>query len=565
MGFLEGLLGFLTGGTVVLAFGALVVIVLFFMTVARVMRWIVKVPPNKALLVYGLRTRSRVIVMRRVPIPTAEGEPTKFKTESEEVVVNYKIVVGGMVLVLPVVHTYKELDLSLMTLEVKVENVLSSQAVPITVDGIAQIKIGSDDTHIATAAEQLLDKDPADIMRVAKETLMGHLRAIIGLMTVEKVYKDREAFAQAVLEVAVDDLRGMGLEIVSFTIKEIEDEKGYLEALGRPEIAAKLRDARIAEANADKNATEKEQDAQKNMAEYIKTTNVAKAHYNAEVAAEEAKAEKAKPISLAEQEKTLETKQAEAAEQAAIRRDKQLDAEERRPADAKLYAAQKEAEGIRATGYAGADVKQKEGEAEAKANKAKGIAEADVLAAKGEADGKAIAAKLLAEAKGKTELVEALNRYGDNAIRLLLTQMFLEGLPQFAGEITKHIAEIDEVRIVDLVGGGGDGERQGVFEQFADQGLRIGTKILQGAPALFADVLDDIIMAMVARKAEEVGVKVEKPEEVLEAPTEEAPTPPKAEEEVPPAPAEEVTHTPKEEKLKSRRRRPPPQRKRERK
>jgi flotillin len=497
---------------IALAIGGLFVFILLILMIRGMLRWIMKVPPNKALLVYGFRTRSKVSVMRRVPVVEPDAQPgdhiREYTISTEEAEVNYRIVRGGWTLVFPVVHEVKELDLSLMTLEVIVQNVLSAQAVPITVDGIAQIKIGSDETFIATAGEQLLDKDQEEVEHVAKETLMGHLRAIIGLMTVEKVYKDREEFAQRVLEVAVDDLAGMGLEIVSFVIKDIDDDKGYIEALGRPEIAAKIRDARVAEAETDREATEKEQNAEKEKADYAKTTNVAKAQFDTQVATERAVADRAEAISLAEQDKMLEVRKAEAAEQAALRRDKELDVETRRPADANLYASEKRADASRATGYADADIKQKVGEAEAEADKAKGLAQADVTQA-----------QLTAEAKGRAQLVEAYNQYGPGALKLVLGEKFISNLPAYAEASTKHIAEIDEIRIVDL-GGGGDGSKTPVFEQFADQGLRVATKLLQGAPVVVADLLDDIVAALVAKKAEELGVEVdtlEDPESSMES------------------------------------------------
>jgi flotillin len=497
---------------IALAIGGLFVFILLILMIRGMLRWIMKVPPNKALLVYGFRTRSKVSVMRRVPVVEPDAQPgdhiREYTISTEEAEVNYRIVRGGWTLVFPVVHEVKELDLSLMTLEVIVQNVLSAQAVPITVDGIAQIKIGSDETFIATAGEQLLDKDQEEVEHVAKETLMGHLRAIIGLMTVEKVYKDREEFAQRVLEVAVDDLAGMGLEIVSFVIKDIDDDKGYIEALGRPEIAAKIRDARVAEAETDREATEKEQNAEKEKADYAKTTNVAKAQFDTQVATERAVADRAEAISLAEQDKMLEVRKAEAAEQAALRRDKELDVETRRPADANLYASEKRADASRATGYADADIKQKVGEAEAEADKAKGLAQADVTQA-----------QLTAEAKGRAQLVEAYNQYGPGALKLVLGEKFIANLPAYAEASTKHIAEIDEIRIVDL-GGGGDGSKTPVFEQFADQGLRVATKLLQGAPVVVADLLDDIVAALVAKKAEELGVEVdtlEDPESSMES------------------------------------------------
>jgi flotillin len=513
VGIFEGILGLLGGGTLLVGVAILFLIVVFFMAVARVLRFIRKVPPNRALLVYGVRTRTKVTVIRRVKRlkarrdessepadrPTVNHEQEwEVETETEQITVSYKIVKGGMTIVLPFVHEVKELDLSLITLDVAVHNVLSSNAVPITVDGIAQIKIGSDDTSIATAAEQLLDKSPEDIQYVAIQTLQGHLRAIIGLMTVEEVYKDREAFAQRVLEVAVDDLAGMGLQIVSFAIKEISDEKGYLEALGRPEIAAKLRDARRAEAQADREATEKEQEAEKAKAGYTKEANVAKAQYDAEVSRERAVAERAEAISLAEQDKTLEERKASAAQAAAERRDKELDAEERRPADASLYRAEQEASAIRATGFAEADVNRKTGEAEAAANKARGLAGADVTKA-----------QLLAEAEGRQQLAEALNAYKTGALRLVLGQALLEKVPDVALAFGEAFANIEQIRLVEIGGPGARGEGvEGAVERFLDTLPNTLFKFLQGTAALLGGPIDDLVAAWIVEEAEKRGVEV---------------------------------------------------------
>ena len=513
MGIVESIFGFLGGGTFLIAVGLLFLGFILLLAVARVLRFIRKVPPNRALLVYGVRTRTRVTVVRRTrrlkgpdeaaTHPAAERRETElqeweYETKTEEVTVNYKIVKGGMTIVLPFVHEVKELDLGLITLDVAVHNVLSSNAVPITVDGIAQIKIGSDDTSIATAAEQLLDKSTEDIKYVAIQTLQGHLRAIIGLMTVEEVYKDREAFAQMVLEVAVDDLAGMGLQIVSFTIKEINDEKGYLEALGRPEIAAKIRDARRAEAQADQEATQKEQEAEKEKAGYTKEANVAKAKYDAEVSRERAVAERAQAISLAEQDKTLEERKGFAAQAAAERRDRELDAEERRPADASLYRAEQDASAIRATGFAEADVDRKRGEAQAAADKAKGLASADVTKA-----------QLLAEAEGRRRLAEALNAYKAGALRLVLGQALLEKVPDVALAFGEAFANIEQIRLIDIGGAGARGEGvEGAVERFLDTLPNTLFKFLQGTAALLGGPIDDLVAAWIVEEAEKRGVEV---------------------------------------------------------
>ena len=116
------------------------------------------------------------------------------------------------------------------------------------------IKVKGDDVSIATAAEQFLSKSTAAIMNIAMQTMEGHLRAILGTMTVEDIYQNRDAFAQKVQEVAAGDMANMGLGIVSFTIRDIRDSQGYLDALGKPRIAQVKRDAQIAQAEADRDA-----------------------------------------------------------------------------------------------------------------------------------------------------------------------------------------------------------------------------------------------------------------------------------------------------------------------
>ncbi len=161
--------------------------------------------------------------------------------------VGFRIVKGGGVFVWPVYEKVDILSLELLTIDVQQEqDVYTSKGVPVRVDGVAQIKVKGDDVSIATAAEQFLSKDTEAIKNIAMQTLEGHLRAILGTMTVEDIYQNRDAFASKVQEVAAGDMANMGLGIVSFTIRDIKDSQGYLDALGKPRIAQVKRDAQIA-------------------------------------------------------------------------------------------------------------------------------------------------------------------------------------------------------------------------------------------------------------------------------------------------------------------------------
>ena len=189
----------------------------------------------------------------------------------------FRIVQGGGTFVLPVLEQVQTLSLEVMTLDVNVVDVYTAYGVPVTVDGVAQVKVRGDETAIATAAEQFLGKTPEQTREIARQTLEGHLRAIVGAMTVEELYRNRDAFAQRVAEVAESDLANMGLTIVSFAIRDIRDKQGYLDALGRPRIAQVKRDARIAEAEAERDAAIRAAQAQQEAktAEYEAQTKIA--------------------------------------------------------------------------------------------------------------------------------------------------------------------------------------------------------------------------------------------------------------------------------------------------
>ena len=136
------------------------------------------------------------------------------------------------------------LSLELLTIDVQTpRRSIRARAFRCKVDGVAQIKVKGDDVSVATAAEQFLSKKTDDIKSIAMQTLEGHLRAILGTMTVEDIYRNRDAFAGKVQEVAAGDMANMGLTIISFTIRDIRDSQGYLDALGRPRVAQVKRDA----------------------------------------------------------------------------------------------------------------------------------------------------------------------------------------------------------------------------------------------------------------------------------------------------------------------------------
>lgn len=190
-----------------------------------------------------------------------------------------KIVRGGGAFILPIFQKAEFLSLLSHKLDVSTPEVYTEQGVPVMADGVAIIKIGGIVEDVATAAEQFMGKPTEELKSEAQEVLEGHLRAILGSMTVEEVYRNRDRFAQEVQSVAAKDLKKMGLQIVSFTIKDLRDKHGYLDALGKPRIAAVKRDAEIAQAEAVRDARIKKASAEEEgqKAELLRDTNIAEA------------------------------------------------------------------------------------------------------------------------------------------------------------------------------------------------------------------------------------------------------------------------------------------------
>src|SRR5438132_2134934 len=220
-------------GPAVIAIVAVVFVIFIFMAI--VAGRYTKVGPNQVLIVSGRKHR----------LVDAAG------TQQYR---GFRVVKGGGTFVIPAIEKVDLLSLELLTIDVQTPEVYTSKGVPVRVDGVAQIKVKGDDVSIATAAEQFLSKGTDDIKNIATQTLEGHLRAILGTMTVEDIYQNRDAFASKVQEVAEGDMADVVLSIVSFTIRDIRDSQGYLEALGKPRIAQVKRDAVIAQGEADRDA-----------------------------------------------------------------------------------------------------------------------------------------------------------------------------------------------------------------------------------------------------------------------------------------------------------------------
>nr|CAH7763336.1 unnamed protein product [Callosobruchus chinensis] len=301
---------------------------------------------------------------------------------------------------------------------------------------------------LLNACEQFLGKKESEIQHIALVTLEGHQRAIMGSMTVEEIYKDRKKFSKQVFEVASSDLVNMGITVVSYTLKDIRDEEGYLKSLGMARTAEVKRDARIGEAEARADAQIKEAlaEEQRMASVFVNDAEIAKARrdfelkkaaYDAEVQARNAEAEMAYELQAAKtrqrikeeqmQIKVVErTQQIQVQEQEIARKERELEATIRRPAEAEKFRLEKIAE---------ANHKRVLLEAEA---------EAEATRLKGEAEAFAIQAKAAAEAEQMAKKAEAWKEYKEAA----MVDMFLDVIPKIAAEVAAPLSQAKKITMV---------------------------------------------------------------------------------------------------------------------
>ena len=367
-----------------------------------------------------------------------------------------KILKNSGTFVIPIVQKAHKLSLLTHKLEIGTPEVYTEQGVPIKASATVLVKVGNSTEAIKTAAEQYLGKSTAELEDEAQEVLEGHLRAILGTMTVEAIYKNRDDFAEQVQAVASTDLQKMGLEIVSFTIKDVSDPNGYLDALGRPQIAEVKKNAEIAESNALRETrikqAENEQLAQQEeirrkteIAEANKNMALKQAHYKQEQEVAVAQAEQVAvgekmKVRLIEQEKNIEIqeKQAELTE-------KELTATLRKKAEADKYVVEQNALAKKAQEIAYA-------QAEAEKIKLAAEAEAQRIEKLGQAEAEKIAKVGQAQAQSKEQMALALQKLNEAGVLV----EFIKVLPAIAKEVNAPISNIDKV----VSFGSGDGVHQ---------------------------------------------------------------------------------------------------------
>jgi flotillin len=446
----------LTIGIGVVAF--LVVLLIFFRLYGSLLR---KVGPNQALIVYG------------------QG--------------GTKIITGGAQFVIPLFQRAQEFSLELMSFDVAPTQALyTTQGVAVNVEAVTQIKVRSDDESIRTAAEQFLSKpqdDREDLIRLVME---GHLRGIVGQLTVEDLVKDPESVGGKMLRTVTPDMQKMGLEVISFTIKDVRDENDYIVNMGRPQIAqirkqadiaAALaqRDTQIQQANAsresavarslaDQERVKAEAESLALQAESQRNLSLKKASFDAEVKKQQATADKAydiqsnitqqqviaESVRVTEVEKNAQIKVQQAEIQ---RRELELQATIQKAAEAERRrvetVAEAERQRIILEAQGQADAAKARGSGDADANRARGLADAEVIRARGLAEAEVIRAKGEAEADAMKVKAAAFHEYNQAAV----LDKLLTGMPEIVRAIAEPLAKVDKVTIVST---GGDGNHNGV-------------------------------------------------------------------------------------------------------
>ena len=389
-----------------------------------------KVGPNEVLVISGGKKRTVI---------APDGTKTK---------VGYRYRLGGGTFVLPFMETVDTLPMEAITMNIKTPEVLTYGGVPIMAEAAAQIKIDSSDHSIRLAAEQFLGLGKEGIRSVAETVLEGKMREVMGTMTVEQIYKARHEFSTNVTQSAQSDFSRMGLNMMSFALKDISDTQGYLDALGKPQIAAAKRDAAIAEAETEMEATIKSSEARKEgeIALLAAEAMIAKAQWENEAKKAESQVDvnqkKAKADFAYEIERSrlyqdikkeeakvkfIEKQEAIKIEELEIaRKEKELNSNVIKPADARKYQmkAEAEAEEFRI---------QSEARGKADAMKLEGIAQAEKIKHLG-----------LAEAESMMKKAQAWDKYNQAAI----LEMYLKMLPDLAKAVSEPLSKVDKIVVI---------------------------------------------------------------------------------------------------------------------
>ena len=467
--------------------------------------------PNEVVIIAGLLVLGLMMIMIVLARMYRKVGPN-------EALIRYgmggtEVFCGKGAFVFPMVQTSRDLSLELMSFDVAPQqNLYTKQGVAVTVEAVAQIKVKNDKESILTSAEQFLAKRPEQREALIRLVLEGHLRGIIGQLTVEQIVKEPEMVGDRMRSTCADDVSKMGLEVVSFTIKEVRDKNEYITNMGRPDVARIKRDAEVAAAEAERDIAIKRAEAQRAAA-------VAKAQADQERVA----AETASLAKQAEAERDLDIKKAaflEATKKAQATADKAYEIETNvmqqrvveesvrvqqveREAQVKVQEAEiarRERELI-ATVLKQAEIERQRIETIANAERQRLMSEAEgraaAIRAEGEAQAEIIFKKGEAEAKAMNIKAEAFQEYNQAAV----VDKLITGLPDVVRALAEPLSKVDKVTIVST----GNGDAAGAYKLTGDV-----TKIAAQVPALF-EALSGMQLSDLLSKVRLIGDKAPKP------------------------------------------------------
>ena len=456
----------------------LLAIVLIASMLARLYR---KAGPHEALIVYG-RTGTRIV----------KGRGT---------------------VIWPVMESYRSLSLELMSFDVAPQQDLyTRQGVAVTVEAVAQIKVKSDPESIQTAAEQFLTKSDQEREGLIRLVMEGHLRGIIGQLTVEEIVKQPEMVGDRMRSTCADDMNKMGLEVISFTIKEVRDKNEYISNMGKPDVARIRRDADVATAEAERDTAIKRAEAQRDaataraqadqqrvLAETLSLTkqaeaqrdlDVKKAEYVETIKKQQAQADKAYELETNVMQQQVIGEAVKVQQVEKLAQVKVQEAEIQRRSNELVATVLKEAEMERQKieTLAAAEKQRLIAEAEGKASsiRAQGEAEADIIFKKGEAEARAMNVK-----------AEAYQQYNQVAV----VDKLITSLPEVVQAMAAPLGNVDKITIVST----GNGDSAGINKLTGDM-----TKIAAQVPALF-EALSGMQMSDLLAKVRKIGDGEPKP------------------------------------------------------
>ncbi len=420
-----------------------------------------------------------------------------------------RIVKGRGTVILPMIQTYRELSLQLMSFDVAPQQDLYTvQGVAVTVEAVAQIKVKSDPESIITASEQFLTKSDAERDGLIRLVMEGHLRGIIGQLSVEQIVKEPEMVGDRVRATCADDMSKMGLEVISFTIKEIRDKNDYITNMGRPDIARIKRDADIAAAEAERDTIIKRAEATRAAAVATAQADQERVLAQTLSAAKQAEATRDLEIKKAQYLETTKKQQAQADKAYDIQTNimqQQVVAEavKVRQVEKEHEVKVQEAEILRrereliATVLKQAEIDRQRIETLAAAERQRRIAEAEgaaaAIRAQGEAEAEIILKKGEAEAKAMNVKAEAYQEYNQAAV----VDKLITNMPDVVRALAAPLANIDKITIVST----GNGHSAGMNKITGDL-----TEMAAQIPALF-ETLSGMKMSDLLGKVRGIGDK----------------------------------------------------------